>query len=845
MDTKIESSRKALVRKALGSTALCAVVVLGVQAASAAAVAQDAGPGAAKPGGDDSIVVTGTRRADRTVGDSMIPIDVIGGDALEKSGTADLTDILRTQVVSLNVQRYVTNDGNVFQRPFTLRGLAPDQTLLLLNGKRRHRSALIATSRLPQTLGAQGPDLATIPSNAISQVEVLRDGASAQYGSDAIAGVLNIRLAENSDVFRLSTKYGQSYKGDGEEFNIQGNIGLPLTDSGFFHIALEYVNSEETSRGAQRPDVAALVAAGTVDIEDVPENGLGQRWGSPDGSAFRSFFNAGVDLNNDLEAYLFGNYSRSNGVTSFFYRNPETNVNFASVPLTTMPGGPRFSFMSVFPGGFSPQFEATTTDWSAAGGVRGELAPDLTFDASISHGENKADYHISQTINPSLGPDSPTEFDPGTLTQRETTANLDFVYLMDVGAFASPLNVAAGAEYHREDYLITLGDPASFEVGPFAEVYIDPDTGMPGPRLQIGSNGFQGFNPTAVGDFGRWNYALYLDLEADLTQRISGGVAIRFEDFNDFGTTFNYKVSGRAQLFDGLALRGSVNTGFRAPTPGQANLTQTSTNIDLTTGATIVSGQIPPTNPVAVFFGAEPLRVEESFNFAGGLVIDLPIGIHITADYFNIHLNDRISVSGDIPIGPAEQAALIASGITSGASFGSVRFFTNAFDTRTQGVDVVATYQTPLAGEASLNLLGSFNYTDTEVTEVRNATAIDRERELELSDFTPHYRALAEATLRTGPLSLLVRGNYYGKWTDYGPSAATDQTFGSEWLVDFEVGYDLNDNVRLAAGAENVLNNYPDRDIRAGNISSGIIYPRFAPMGFNGGFWYVRAVAEF
>src|SRR3990167_6403666 len=751
MDTKIESSRKALVRKALGSTALCAVVVLG---APATALAQDPGLGAVETGVDDSIVVTGTRRADRTVGNSMIPIDVIGGDALEKSGTADLTDILRTQVVSLNVQRYVTNDGNVFQRPFTLRGLAPDQTLLLLNGKRRHRSALIATSRLPQTLGAQGPDLATIPSNAISQLEVLRDGASAQYGSDAIAGVLNIRLAEDSDVFRLSTKYGQYYKGDGEEFNIQGNIGLPLTDSGFFHVALEYVNSEETSRGAQRPDVAALVAAGTVNIEDVPENGLGQRWGNPDGSAFRSFFNAGVELNNDLEAYLFGNYSRSNGVTSFFYRNPATNVNFASVPLTTMSGGQRFSFASVFPGGFTPQFEATTTDWSAAGGVRGELAPDLTFDASISHGENKADYHISQTINPSLGPSSPTEFDPGTLTQRETTANLDFVYLMDVGAFASPLNIAAGAEYHREDYLITLGDPASFEVGPFAGVYIDPDTGMPGPRLQIGSNGFQ--------------------------------------DFNDFGTTFNYKVSGRAQLFDGLALRGSVNTGFRAPTPGQANLTQTSTSIDLATGATIVSGQIPPTNPVAVFFGAEPLRVEESFNFAGGLVIDLPLGIHITADYFNIKLNNRISVSGDIPIGPVEQAALIASGITSGASFGSVRFFTNAFDTRTQGVDVVATYQTPLAGDASLNLLGSFNYTDTEVTDVRNATAIDRERELELSDFTPHYRALAEATLRTGPLSLLVRGNYYGKWTDYGPSAATDQTFGSEWLVDLELGYDLN-----------------------------------------------------
>lgn len=836
MKTKSEK-----LRGILGSTALCTATVFGTQLTASISYAQDNDA----DDGSDTIIVTGTRRADRTVGDSMIPIDVIDGDALEKSGTADLTDILRTQVVSLNVQRFVTNDGNVFQRPFTLRGLAPDQTLLLINGKRRHRSALIATSRLPQTLGAQGPDLATIPSNAISQLEVLRDGASAQYGSDAIAGVLNVGLSEDGDVFRLATQYGQFYEGDGGEFKIQSNIGLPLTDSGFFHVALEYVNSESTSRGAQRPDVAALVAAGTVDIADVPENGLGQRWGNPDGSAFRSFFNAGIDLDNNLEAYLFGNYSRSNGVTSFFYRNPVSRTEiFSSVPLTTMPGGPRFSFSSVFPGGFSPQFEATTMDWSAAGGVRGELAQDLSFDASIYHGENKVDYHLSDTVNPSLGPASPTEFDPGTLTQRETTVNLDFVYLADVGAFASPLNVAAGAEFHREDYLITLGDEASYIVGPFASSFADPDGGMTAP-LAVGSSGFQGFNPSEIGDFGRHNYALYLDLEADLTQRISGGVAIRFEDFNDFGTTFNYKVSARAELFDGVAVRGSVNTGFRAPTPGQANISQTSTNIDLMTGATLISGQIAPTNPVAVFFGAEPLRVEESFNFAGGLVLDLPGGVHITADYFNIKLDDRISVSGDIPIGPAEQAALVASGITAGGSLSSVRFFTNAFDTKTQGVDVVATYRTTLASDSSLNLLGSFNYTDTEVTEIRNATAINRERELELSDFTPHYRALAEATFRTGPFSALVRGNYYGEWTDYGSSTASDQTFGGKWLVDVELGYDVNENVRLAVGGENIFDNFPDLDTRAGNIGSGIIYPRFAPTGFNGGFWYARAVAEF
>ena len=306
-------------------------------------------------------------------------------------------------------------------------------------------------------------------------------------------------------------------------------------------------------------------------------------------------------------------------------------------------------------------------------------------------------------------------------------------------------------------------------------------------------------------------------------------------------------MAGRYEIVDGLAVRGSANTGFRAPTPGQANVSQTSTNINLDTGAVISSGIIPPTNPVAQFFGAQPLDVEESFNYAAGVVFDGLGDLSITIDYFNIELEDRISVSGDIPISDTERQALIDAGINAGGSFEEIRFFTNAFDTETEGVDVVATYPIAFANGSRLDLMASLNWTQTEVTEVRNPTAINRERTLEIEDFVPNTRGLLQANYQRGPLSALVRANYYGEWTDYGSNAdgSGDQTFGEEVLVDLEVSYDARENLTLSIGAENVFDEFPDRDVRQGNINSGIIYPRFAPTGFNGGFWYVKATASF
>ncbi|WP_286772089.1 TonB-dependent receptor plug domain-containing protein, partial [Sphingomonas sp. 66-10] len=387
-----------------------------------------------------------------TAADAPLPIDIISGDRLTQQGSADLNDVLRAEIPSLNIQRFVSNDGAVFTRPFSLRGLPPDQTLVLINGKRFHRGATVQFTNIPYIRGSQGPDLSAIPSIAIGQLEVLRDGASALYGSDAIAGVLNFRLRTNREGGTLIARYGQYYKGDGRDILLQGNVGLPFTERGFVNISAEYSNSNPTSRGIQRPDAQALIDAGVPGVP-VPA----QRWGNPAAEAARLFVNAGIDLTDTMKFYAFGNYSWSSGTTAFFYRNPNTSFIATSIPLTNTRGGPRFSFRQLYPGGFTPDFGATITDSSLVGGLKGEVGSGLTYDVSASYGRNSANYRITNTVNPSLGLSSPTSFKPGKLEQRELNFNLDLTYPIALG-LAAPLTLAGGAEYRRETYEITAGD---------------------------------------------------------------------------------------------------------------------------------------------------------------------------------------------------------------------------------------------------------------------------------------------------------------------------------------------------------------------------------------------------
>jgi iron complex outermembrane receptor protein len=835
---------RAVTNNGRGFGIITTVGLLGV-AAAGSAYSQDQQP--ATSGALEEVVVTGTRRTDTTVAESPSPIDIISGETLSETSFADMTDVLRTQVVALNVARFSTNDGAAFVRPFSLRGLPPDETLFLVNGKRRHRSAVVQLSNQPLARGSQGPDLQTIPTIAIEQLEVLRDGASAQYGSDAIAGVINFRLKDSPQGATITTRYGQFYKGDGQDVQVEGNLGLPLTADGFFNISGEYVSSDTTSRGVQRPDAQALIDAGNTAVP-VPA----QRWGNPENEAWRLFFNAGVPLSENAQLYAFGNYGESEGETGFFYRFPSATTNagvFRSVPLTNQPGGPRFSFLETFPGGFSPIFGSEIEDESLVGGLKGEFGSGLRYDFSGSFGRSDVAFNLKNTINPSLGPDSPFTFDVGATQQIETNGNADFVYPWETGVFAAPLNVAFGAEYRREKFKIDEGEPASYTAGPFASV-LDPDTGQR-IGLAVGSSGFPGFSPLAAGEWSRNNWAAYLDLETDVTERLSLGVAARQEDFSDFGSTFNWKVSGRLELTNAVAVRASVNTGFRAPTPGQSNISDVQTNIDVATARVLLTATLPPADPIAQFFGAQALQPEESFNIAGGLVFTPIDDLLITLDYFDIEVEDRIGVTGNIVITPADRAGLAAAGITGADSFERIRFFGNFFDTRTKGIDLVSSYAWRLSGDAKLGVSLSANYTDTEVTKIRDARAIDRERRTELEDFAPEMRGIFSIDYSQGPLSLLARANYYSEWTDAILIAANpadtslDQTFGAEWMLDLEVSYDLTDAINVTLGGQNVLDEYPDKDRRPAQQNIGVLYGQFSPIGYNGGFWYARATVKF
>jgi iron complex outermembrane receptor protein len=802
-------------------------------AASQGAEAEDATPESAE------IVVTGTRRNDLRAADSPTPIDIISSEELLSQGSSDVNDILRKEVPALNVQRFTSNDGSVFTRPYSMRGLPPDQTLVLVNGKRRHRGATVQLSNIPYIRGSQGPDLATIPSIAIGQLEVLRDGASAIYGSDAIAGVLNFRLRTDRDGATVIARYGQFYEGDGEDYLLQANVGLPFTAGGFVNISGEYANSDITSRQNQRPDAQALIDAGVPDVP-VPA----QRTGNPKAEAARLFVNAGLDLTDTTEFYSFGNYSWSKGTTAFFYRNPVTNPLFASVPLTQTPGGPRFSFREIFPGGFSPDFHATIRDASLVGGVRGNLMGDLKFDLSSSYGQNNVVYRITNTVNPSLGPASPTEFRAGELEQRELNFNLDLTHPLELGLH-EPMNLAGGLEWRRETWEVTPGELASYQVGPFASV-LDPDTPNPTDRIGLpaGSSGFPGLGPSQAGTFSRSNWAAYAALEGDVTQWFMIGLAARYEDFTDFGSAFTWKVNGRAELSDAIAFRGSVNTAFRAPTPGQSNVSSTFANIDAVTGQPFITGIVSPSNPVALLFGARPLKPEKSFNITAGIVLTPARRLTFTLDYFNIKIEDRIGLSGGFTLTQAQRDQLVAAGVPGGGDFRTIQFFGNAFDSRTQGVDAVLTYGFPLLdGKAELN--ANVNYTKAKVTRAGPLITGDRERLLELEDFVPDWKGSVGFNYERGRIGLTTSATYYGKWTDFGPNEANDQTGGAEVLVDAELSYRLTKMFTLAVGGINIFDNYPDKEVRPGQLINGFKYLRFSPIGFNGGFWYLRGTAKF
>ena len=801
----------------------------------------------------EEVVVVGSRGAPRSVGDSPVPVDVISADELGKAGSNDLMMQLQGAVPSLNVHLQPISDAASMIRPANLRGLSSDSTLIMVNGKRRHRASVIAFQGGGVNDGSQGPDISVIPSIALKSVEVLRDGAAAQYGSDAVAGVINFVLNDSAEGGIIKVKKGEFSEGDGATTVVMGNLGMPLTDAGFMNVSFQMKENDATSRSVQRPDAQGLIDAGNTSVA-VPA----QIWGAPiidDDVTF--FFNSGLDLGNGSEAYMFGNYSERDIDGGFYFRNPDgrggvftkgdgtrliadvTGDMSGNCPTALDPSDyagrdaviadPNCYILNqAAPGGYTPRFIGNITDSSFTMGRSGEIADGMmagtAYDVSGSVGRNEATFGLNNTFNPSMGPDSPRDFETGSYIQLAKTFNVDLS--KEYGS----TSVAYGYEWRETTFSVISGEEASWKAGPYAV-----------QGFNVGSHGFAGFSPDSAGAFSRRNYAIYGDVSNQVSEDLLVQGALRYENYSSGLDTTNYKLAFNYQLTDDVALRGSHSTGFRAPTQGQANVVNTQT--------TLVDGQLTQAQTLPGFkLGADQLQPEESTSFAMGIVATLG-DVELTADWFNIEVDDRIALTSNAAPTAAQRAAMTAAGIPNAELIGEVNYFTNDFNTETSGLDIVATYSTNLMG-GSTDLSAAYNYTDTEVSDQGNVTSDSKVKRLE--EGLPNHRATFTMDQQWENVSAFVRANFYGEYY-----AVHADWFGtnadSAMTVDVEVTYDINESFNVSVGAQNIFDQEAEKiDGSTGAVGEGVpgnvlgaIYYETSPMGIEGAFWYLSAGYNF
>ena len=824
----------------------------------------------------EGVRVLGSRNEARSARDSLVPVDVIQREDLQTHGIRDMDSLLAASVPSYNVNMRA-GDAAMLVRPANMRGLPPDSTLVLVNGKRRHRASVITFLGGGISDGAQGADISVIPSIALKRLEVLRDGSSSQYGSDAIAGALNFVLRDDPEGAMLETRWGQNYHGDGDKVSVAGNIGLPLTAAGFANFSFEFMNGDETSRSVQRSDARGLIAAGN----DQVRRPAAQIFSTPEVQYNYKFFgNLGLDLTDRHSIYAFGNYAERKAEGNFVFRNPNTRggvfrgpvvdgtptilvadltpdmsgncptVNIANnVPdpstLAAVAANPNcFAFNQRFPGGFAPRFGGSMQDWSIAFGLRGELSDtDMLlldgwhYDMSASFGQNSIDFFMHNTINPQLAHMQtaiPTSYKPGSYREFDKVFNFDISRPFDVGPFYSGLNLAFGLEYREEEFTANAGEPNSWKI----------EESLARQGFGIGSNGFPGLSPEHAGTFNRGSYAGYLDLEAEVIENLTIGLAGRYEDYEKVGDTLNGKVSTRWQFLTDWAVRGSVGSGFRAPTVGQANVRNVTTTF--INGRLADEATLSPTDPIAQQKGGKRLEPEKSVNYSVGTVFSLG-NLDVTLDYYRIKMQDRIGLTNTLTLTESDRAALLARGVVDASSFTGVRYFTNDFDTTTQGVDLVATY--PLetfAGSTLFTFVGNWN---TTTVDSRNPTIINARRVRQLEDNLPEFRFSLTSDHTYGPWRLLTRLHFYdGFYVAHLNSGDLPIEAGERWLMDAELSYTFMNlpfmgMLTLAFGAENLFDQYPARNPHA--RLAGAKYPAASPYGFGGGFYYLRASFEF
>ena len=780
----------------------------------------------------EEVVVVGTRFAGQIADESLAPVDVVTAADMHQSAAlpGEVGAALQSLVPSFNLPRQSNSDFADLVRPAQLRGLSPDQTLVLVNGTRRHGTATLTTeSKLGK--GTSPVDLNTIPEGAIERIEVLRDGAGAQYGSDAIAGVINIVLKDAAEGGEATITVGQNRTDfqptgksitDGDTFFVSTNAAFGIGKDGFLNLTAEYRDRDQTLRSGldqipffenQTPPNLALLGTQTHKAGDGPTKDL------------NLMYNSAFGVGDTTEFYSFGSYSHRTGEGANFFRYPDSSAN---VP-------------SIFPDGYIPVLDATIDDFSLAAGVRGTLASDWTWDLNAVYGSNNFDHNITNSLNPSLGAASPTSFNIEELKLTQWDVRFDMTRPFEVGAFANPLNFAWGLEYRVEAYKTTAGDPESYIAGPVIDVPIGTEAGS-------------GLQPGETVDVDRDAISAYVDFETNMTDKFQLGIAGRFEDYSDFGNSVNGKLSARYEFNPVFAIRGTVGTGFRAPSLTQSFFRGSTTSFG--TGGQLEKVLNLPTNdPIAQLLGAQDLKAEESVSYNLGFVVRTDAGFRLTVDYYRVNIDNRITLSERIG-GQAVTDFIDASlGIPNVLG---VRFFTNAVDTETKGFDIVAEYGFDLAA-STLTFSAAYNKSETDVVHVDpNPPVLDTlgvgtvlfgvEEQNTLETATPDDKLILTGVWSSDHWLILGRATRWGEAKrvfNFGDGFEPEQVYGSELGIDLDVEYHVSKGLTVAIGGNNILDQYPDLSSSDINYFGNLPYDVLQPITFNGAFFYLRTTYKF
>jgi iron complex outermembrane receptor protein len=742
------------------------------------------------------IVVTGTRVGGRSRLDTASPVDVLGGAALQQQGTTELAQALSNVAPSIDFPRAAVVDGTDAIRPATLRGLTPDETLVLIDGVRAHASALLNINSSVGR-GAAAVDLNTIPTVALDRIEVLRDGASAQYGSDAIAGVVNLILRQARSGGGATVNYGfydtqvntarDSRHVDGEhEFTASAWQGLGFGKDGYITLSGEYLDRQPTSRGDFDPRLA------------VPR--VDSRFGDPQVKQYTGFVNAGTSIGDNWGLYGWGGYQYRNSTSAAFPRLPTGQSAAAG-----------------FPNGFLPFINTHSKDLNSALGIKGD-AGEWHIDAKISYGRNRIDYRTLNSANFTLGAGTPHNFYDGALIYDQLVGGVDVSRKFDV--FQS-LNVAFGVEGRREGFRIKQGELASY-------------TGS-------GAQGFPGFAPVNEIDKHRSNGSVYVDLEAQVTDKFLLGLAGRGEDYSDFGTTANGKISARYDFSHAFALRGTASTGFRAPALQQSFFTSVASVVQ--NGVPVLTGTFPSTAAVSEALGGKPLQPEKSTNLSAGAVFRVA-GFDLTVDAYQIHIRNQLGLSENISGPPGS----VIANLLAPFNVPQARFFINGLASTVKGIDAVGHYRarTDNAGTFDFTVAANINQIKltripTSTSAIQGITLFARNRILTQTEGTPGEKVTGTLDWTDGPLGATLRATYYGNVLQPGTLASADVTTGKHTITDFEFRYHLRKGMQLGLGVDNLFDVYPKAEPANINTTGTVAFPFFSPFGFNGRFIYARA----